>query len=215
MSATKPELALMVFAKAPVPGAAKTRLIPLLGADGAAALQEKLMRHALATAAAARPDLLELWCTPDAADPLLQTAAALHGATLHTQSGTDLGARLDQAFSETLTRARYALCTGTDCPALQSRHFVAALAALREGTDAVFAPAEDGGYTLIGLARNDSRLFSDIDWGSDRVMQQTREQLKRCGLQWRELETLWDIDRPEDWHRLQRSGLLDDHTNSI
>lgn len=208
MSVTNPELAVMVFARAPVPGAAKTRLIPLLGAEGAAALQEKLTRRALATAAAARPDLLELWCAPDAADPRLQTAATIHGATLHTQCGADLGARLEQAFSEALTRARYALCIGTDCPALQSSHFMAALAALRDGADAVFAPAEDGGYALIALSRNEPRLFNDIDWGSSRVMTQTREQLTRSGLQWRELETLWDIDRPEDWHRLQRSGLL-------
>jgi glycosyltransferase A (GT-A) superfamily protein (DUF2064 family) len=87
---------------------------------------------------------------------------------------------------------------------------VRAAAALRAGNDAVFAPAEDGGYVLIGLARNEPRLFSGISWGSAQVMAQTRECLRACALRWHELETLWDVDRPEDWQRLQQSGLFDD-----
>jgi rSAM/selenodomain-associated transferase 1 len=210
MSGTNPDLAILVFAKAPVPGTAKTRLIPLLGADGAAELQGCLLRHALATARAAAPAKLDLWCTPDAGHPALVTAAGDAGATLHVQSGDDLGARMAQAFAQSLAQTKYAICIGTDCPALTVRHLHDTAAALRAGHDAVISPAEDGGYTLIGLTRNEPQLFAGIAWSSDQVMAQTRERLQDCGLRWQELETLWDVDRPEDWQRLQRSGLIDE-----
>ena len=114
-----------------------------------------------------------------------------------------------QAFTQSLAHTKHAICIGTDCPALTVRHLHDAAAALRAGHDAVISPAEDGGYTLIGLARHEPRLFTGISWSSDQVMRQTRERLRDCGLRWLELETLWDIDRPEDWQRLQRSGLID------
>lgn len=210
MSGTNPDPLILVFAKAPVPGAAKTRLIPLLGADQAAALQGRLLCRALATARAAAPGELELWCTPDATHPALLAAAKAHRTTLRVQHGADLGARMAHAFADALRRAPYAICIGTDCPALTVRHLHEAAAALRAGNDAVFAPAKDGGYVLIGLSRNEPRLFSGISWGSAQVMAQTRERLRACALRWQELETLWDVDRPEDWQRLQQSGLLDD-----
>lgn len=210
MSGTNPELAILVFAKAPVPGAAKTRLIPLLGSKRAAALQNRLLHHALATARAAFPAHLQLWCAPDTAHPALIKASQLHRATLHAQQGADLGLRLAHAFELALRDKPKVLVIGTDCPALSVKHLHQAAAALRNGNDGVFIPAEDGGYTLIGLSRHEPRLFSGIDWGSERVMQQTREQLRSCGLRWQELEYLWDVDRPQDWQRLQQSGLLND-----
>jgi rSAM/selenodomain-associated transferase 1 len=211
MSGTNPDLAILVFAKAPVAGAAKTRLIPLLGAEGAAELQGRLLRHALATARGAAPAQLELWCAPDTRHPALVTAAGDAGATLQVQCSGNLGERMAQAFTRSLAHARYAICIGTDCPALTVKHLDNAASALREGHDAVLSPAEDGGYTLIGLSRNEPRLFEGIAWSSDQVMAQTRERLRDCGLRWQELDTLWDVDRPEDWLRLQRSGLLDQH----
>jgi len=210
MSGTNPDLAILVFARAPVPGAAKTRLIPLLGAAAAATLQGRLLRRAMATARAAAPGELELWCAPDATHPALLAAAQAHRATLRVQHGTDLGSRMAHAFTDALRRAPHVICIGTDCPALTVQHLHDAANALRTGHDAVFAPAEDGGYALVGLARNEPRLFSGITWGSAQVMAQTRERLRTCGLHAQELETLWDVDRPEDWQRLQKSGLLDD-----
>lgn len=210
MSGAIPDLAILVFAKAPVAGAAKTRLIPLLGAEGAAALQGRLLRHALATARAAAPARLELWCSPDTRHPALVEAARESGAMLQLQTGDDLGARMAQAFRHALVHSRFAVCIGTDCPALTAQHLRDAAAALREGDDAVFIPAEDGGYTLIGLARDEARLFNGVAWSSDQVMAQTCTRLRDCGLRWRELETLWDVDRPEDWQRLQQSRLLKD-----
>lgn len=210
MSDTNLETTILVFAKAPVAGSAKTRLIPLLGAEEAAALQGRLIMQALTTARAAAPDRLELWCTPDMTHTLLQTAAHFHGATLHAQQGDDLGLRMAHAFACAQRTARYAVCIGTDCPALTAHHLREAWTALRAGQDAVFVPAEDGGYALIGLACNAPQLFAGIPWGESPVMAQTRTRLRELGLRWRELETLWDVDRPEDWQRLQQSGLLRD-----
>jgi len=210
MSGTNPETAILVFAKAPVAGAAKTRLIPLLGAAGAAALHVRLIERALATAGAAAPDTLALWCAPDAADAFLQSAAQQSGATLQVQLGADLGARMAHAFAATLQQTRYAICIGADCPVLTAQHLRDATAALRAGNDAVFVPAEDGGYALIGLSRTAPELMSGIAWGSATVMAQTRERLRENNLRWHELETLWDIDRPQDYLRLQQSGLMDD-----
>jgi rSAM/selenodomain-associated transferase 1 len=209
MPGKNPETAILVFAKAPVAGAAKTRLIPLLGADGAAALHSRLISRALVTARAATPDSLALWCAPDAGDAFLQSAARQYGAGLQVQQGADLGARMAHAFDTTLQHACHAICIGADCPALTALHLRDASDALREGHDAVFVPAEDGGYALIGLSRAAPELFTGIAWGEATVMAQTRGRLRELGLRWRELETLWDIDRPEDYLRLQQSGLLD------
>ncbi len=205
----KTETAILVFARAPVAGAAKTRLIPLLGAAGAATLHGRLITRALATARVAAPDSLALWCAPDAGDAFLQSAAQQSGATLQIQHGADLGARMAHAFAATLQHATHAICIGADCPALTARHLQQAAAALRSGDDAVFVPAEDGGYALIGLSRAAPELFAGIAWGEAAVMAQTRERLRGQGLRWSELETLWDVDRPEDCQRLQQSGLLD------
>ncbi len=205
-----PDTAILVFAKAPVAGTVKTRLIPLLGAAGAAALHCRLITQALATARAAAPDELALWCAPDTTHAFLQSVARQYGAVLYAQHGADLGARLAHACTATLQRASHAICIGADCPALTAQHLQEAAAALHAGDDAVFVPAEDGGYALIGLSRNLPQLFADMAWGGSTVMAQTRMRLREADLRWRELATLWDVDRPEDYHRLQQSGLLHD-----
>jgi glycosyltransferase A (GT-A) superfamily protein (DUF2064 family) len=96
------------------------------------------------------------------------------------------------------------LLIGTDCPALSEAHLGAAATALHDGHDAVFIPAEDGGYVLVGLRRPQPRLFEGIAWGSDKVMAQTRERLVALGLRWTEPLVLWDVDRPEDLPRLAK-----------
>lgn len=206
MPGTNPDFTILVFAKAPVAGQVKTRLIPLLGADGAAALHRQLLAHALGVARSATAGSLELWCAPDTTHPYLQTIAAAHGATLHRQLGDDLGARMAHAFTDALQRHERALCIGADCPMLTARHLREADAALRNGNDAVFVPAEDGGYALVGLARSVPDIFNGIDWGGPQVMAQTRTRMRAAGVRWQELETLWDVDRPGDLQRLQQSG---------
>jgi glycosyltransferase A (GT-A) superfamily protein (DUF2064 family) len=94
------------------------------------------------------------------------------------------------------------LLIGTDCPALQPEDLRAAASALLDGEDAVVIPAEDGGYVLIGLRRPIPALFEGMAWGTDTVMSSTRRRLREIGMRWRELPTLWDVDRPADLARL-------------
>jgi len=209
MSAADAGTVVIVFARAPSPGAVKTRLIPVLGAEGAAALHARLAEQALETACAASLARVELHGTPDIDDPFLRSCARQFAAVLVAQTGADLGARMRAAFESVLARHPRALLIGSDCPALTAHHLRQADEALRDGADAVFVPCEDGGYALIGLTRVHARLFDGIAWGSETVMAETRARLRALGWRWRELETLWDVDRPEDYARLMSSGLLD------
>jgi len=194
-----------VFARAPVAGAVKTRLAGALGPEGAAELHARLVRHALATAIAADVGPVELWCAPDPAHPFFAACAAELGVTLHAQRGDDLGARMHGAFEHAAVSGDALIVIGADCPALSAEHLRDAASALT-ACDAVFAPAEDGGYVLVGLARPAAGLFEDIAWGGADVMARTRERLAASRLAWKELATLWDVDRPEDVARLERAG---------
>lgn len=198
---------LLVFAKAPVPGEVKTRLIPALGAAGAAALHERLVDRALATAVAAAVGPVELCCTPDDPHPALAALARVHGAALAAQGPGDLGDRMHAALSRALAGAPAAIVIGSDCPALAPQHLREAAAALA-GHDAVLQPAEDGGYVLVGLSRPAPAIFEGIRWGEATVMADTRERLRGAGLRWKEMPERWDVDRPEDYRRLLASGLL-------
>jgi rSAM/selenodomain-associated transferase 1 len=207
MIAADPGTAVIVFAKAPRPGSVKTRLVPLLGAEGAAALQVRLVKHALETATKAlRP--VELHCAPDANDPFFRFCAGHYGVTVRAQVEGDLGARMLTAFTQSLPEHACVLLIGSDCPALTARHLRQADRSLRDGADAVFIPCEDGGYALIGMKRVEAALFDGMTWGGKHVMADTRARLTALGWRWRELETLWDVDRPEDHARLMDSGLL-------
>ena len=205
---TAPEVALVVFAKAPQPGRVKTRLAPILGEGGAAHLHTRLVEETLRLAAKGRFNRVELHCAPRMRDPFFAALALRHRIALRAQGAGDLGARMRRAFERVLRAADAAVLIGTDCPVMRPADLRAAASALREGADAVFCPAEDGGYALIGLRRVSSRLFAGIEWGSATVMPDTRARLRSLGWRWRELRTLWDVDRPEDYARLRRSGLL-------
>jgi hypothetical protein len=199
--------AITVFAKAPVPGLAKTRLAPALGAEGAAALAGRMLSHALAQAAAADVGPVELCAAPDATHPALRAAAAEHGARLTGQGSGDLGLRMHRAFVRSLMRHGRALLIGTDAPSLDAAVLRQAARAL-ENHDAVFVPALDGGYALVGQRRADPRWFSDMRWSHPRVMEQTRDRLRAAGVRWAELEPVADIDEPADLVHLP-SGWLD------
>lgn len=198
------QVEIAVFARAPVPGQAKTRLIPRLGADGAAALQRILMRRALETAVTANVGPVSLWCAPDCEHPAFIELSERFRVSLYPQRGADLGERMFQAFAH-ICRRTAALVMGTDCPALTTPELRAAAYALEQGNDAVFVPAEDGGYVLVGLHHAQASLVHGISWGSGRVMDETRERLRSSALRWVELLPSWDVDRPEDLDRLLAS----------
>jgi rSAM/selenodomain-associated transferase 1 len=204
--------AVIVFAKAPVPGLAKTRLAPALGAAGAAALAERMLHHALAQAVAADVGPVELCAAPDASHPALQVAAAEVGAGLTEQGTGDLGLRMHRALARSLMRHGRALLIGTDAPALSALVLRQASSALLDH-DAVFVPAQDGGYALVGQRRADPRWFSDMAWSHNRVMEETRERLRAAGVRWAELPPVADIDEPGDLMHLP-PGWLDNLDNA-
>jgi uncharacterized protein len=197
-------VAVAVLAKAPLPGFAKTRLIPALGAEGAALLQARLVEHTVETACAACLGPVTLWAAPDENHPLFQAIKARFDVALARQDGSDLGARMLTAMAAANAPA---LIVGTDCPALTSDHLRAAADILRDGTDAAIIPADDGGYVLIGMRAPVRALFSGMRWSAPSVLDDTRRRLRDLDLTWREPVTLWDLDLPEDLERLRRIGL--------
>ena len=199
-----PQARLLVFAKAPVPGKVKTRLISKLGARGAASLYKALLQRTLRMATAAHVCPVQLWCVPHPRQAFFIACRRDYRVELHRQRGADLGQRMHHALNATLQNSPYALLIGGDCPALGSAELRFALAALSSGRDAVLGPAEDGGYLLIGLRRPGPDLFSGIAWGGAKVLAATRQRLRRAGLDWVELPLGWDVDRPADVHRLKR-----------
>ena len=197
-------VAIAVMAKAPIAGYAKTRLIPALGAGGAARLHRQLTLRTLATARAANLGPVTLWCAPDTGHRFFRAARMKFLLELRAQGGEELGARMAGIFAA--NDGSPLILIGTDCPALEETHLHAAARALRDGNDAAFVTTEDGGYFLIALRKPLPELFIDIDWSTDRVMAQTRQRLSGLGLRWQEVATLWDVDRPEDisrWRLLQ------------
>lgn len=187
----------IVFAKAPVPGTVKTRLVPALGAEAAAALAQRMLHHTLAQAVAAGLGPVELCAAPDATHPALRDAAAAFGVALAAQGDGDLGARMQRALARHLAMHAGALLIGTDAPALDAGVLRDAARALATH-DAVFVPALDGGYALVGLRRADARCFDGMRWSHARVMADTRDRLRAAGLRWAELPPLADIDEPAD-----------------
>lgn len=196
-----------VFARAPVAGYAKTRLAPRLGADRAARLQQHLIRRAVRTARDAGIGPASLWCAPDRSHRVFASIRRETGIRLCPQRGADLGARMLDAF-DILCRTGHALLIGSDCPALTAETLRDAAQVLNAGHDAVFVPAEDGGYVLVGLRRAVCPLFSGVPWSTEHVMAHTRERMRAMGLRWCELEPSWDVDRPEDVDRLLASALM-------
>jgi len=192
----------VVMAKAPTAGLAKTRLAPVLGAEGAAGLAEQLLDHAVAQAVAAGLGGVTLWATPDTRHPAFVRLQAQHGVALATQVDGDLGRRMADAFTSTFEQHHGAvLLMGTDLPGLTAATLQAAAAQLVLH-DAVFVPALDGGYGLVGLrpctARTLRLLFDDMQWSQPQVMAQTRLRLAAAGLRHGELPAVADIDTADD-----------------
>jgi rSAM/selenodomain-associated transferase 1 len=196
-------MVVIVFARAPLPGRVKTRLVPRLGEWGAARLQARLTRQTLRTALTARCGALELHGTPRARHPFFLKCREDFKLRLQEQRGRDLGERMYRALAAALRRYSAALLIGTDCPVLRPQDLRRATRLLRGGCDVVLSPAEDGGYALIGARRVSWRLFDGITWGEGVVYAQTAERLRALNYRWRALRTVWDVDRPVDLDRLR------------
>lgn len=184
---------LIVFARAPLAGRVKTRIARRIGDAAAARLQRMLVRTALETARAARCGLAELHVTRQHA--FFRTL----GVPVRPQRGKDLGARMYRA----LARHRRAIVIGADAPALMPADIRRAARWLQGGADLVLAPAEDGGYALIGARRLRPTLFAGVEWGGADVLAQTLRNAEHARLSYRLVRTVWDVDRPEDLERFR------------
>lgn len=192
---------LIVFAKAPQAGRVKTRLARTVGAEGAARLHAALIGKTLRTAGKAHCEV-ELHGAPRS-HRLLRAIARRHAVVLRWQREGDIGRRMQHALGDAMRRYGRVVLVGSDCPALAPADLRRAVRLLASH-DAVIAPAEDGGYPLIGVSRAPHglvRLFGDIEWSTASVLSRTRERLASLGWRWAELRKLWDVDRPEDLAR--------------
>jgi rSAM/selenodomain-associated transferase 2/rSAM/selenodomain-associated transferase 1 len=201
---------LLVFARVPEPGVAKTRLIPALGPEGAARLQRRMTARTLAAVAGAPGWRSELRLAGSGAG---RTAGVPDAACRCVPQGDgDLGERLRRAFAEGFASGAAAVAAiGTDCPGLGAADVADAFRAL-ETHDAVFGPACDGGYWIVGLRRQaferaGRELFAGIPWGGPAVLSASRDAAAGAGLSVASLRTLADVDRPADlaeWERALR-----------
>lgn len=188
---------IVIFAKAPIPGFCKTRLIGALSKEGAAALAAKMLCRTVEVAMRADLGPVELCVAPEPGHATLRALDVPPEVVWSRQSEGDLGARMAAAVLRTLARDENVLCIGTDCLALEVKHLKEAAHALHQ-TPVVIAPAHDGGYVLLGLSQFDASIFQDMAWSTDVVFQETMQRLGRLGWRVTQLETLRDIDEPTD-----------------
>lgn len=195
------------MARAPVAGEAKTRLIPALGAQGAAALHAYLVERLLEELSRAAIAPITLCCSPSVDHPFFSHCAERYGVALQPQRGRDLGERLHFALESSLLQHEVAVVVGCDIPLLGPAAVTQAVASVATGADAAVTPTEDGGYALLAVRQAAVELFQGVAWGGPEVMEQTRQRLRALGWQWHELPMLWDVDQPEDLQRLAQLQL--------
>jgi len=195
------DCAVIVFAKAPVPGRVKTRLAATIGEIPAARLAARMLDRTLKQAVASDIGPVELCCEPDCTHRTFQQAVKRYGIALNLQVEGDLGIRMHCALARVLLSHPRALLIGTDCPQLGSEHLRQAASMLRD-RPAVFIPSLDGGYVLVGLSAAIPEIFKDIDWSTERVMRQTKAHLDRLGIISGMLPPLADVDEPDDLTRI-------------
>ena len=192
-----PEPLIQIFCKAPVLGKVKTRLIHKLGARAALDLYQQMFERLIAELSATRFNT-ELWISPDKAHVFFDP----YTVPRFQQAGTNLGVRIKAALSNGLTRHESVILVGTDLPLINRSYIELAVNALRDH-DVIIGPAEDGGYGLVGVKGEPPDIFSDIDWGTERVLSQTCAKLNSHGLDFGLLPLIWDVDRPADLPRYE------------
>jgi hypothetical protein len=188
---------IVIFAKAALPGFAKTRLIPALGAQGAAELAQRMLAHALGRALAARVGPVELCVTPSPRESIWQSYPLPAAVQLTDQGEGDLGERMARAAQRVINGGESVLLVGTDCPTLDAVRLRQAAASLQT-TDATLATAFDGGYVLLGLNRFHATLFSNMEWSTNQVGMETLRRMKNLNWTVSQQPSLHDIDEAAD-----------------
>jgi rSAM/selenodomain-associated transferase 1 len=201
-----PQAKLLIFSKAPDPGRVKTRLIPVLGAAGAAHFYTGLLDSCLDMSISARLCPVALDCSPHTAHAHFRQLRERYRVELRQQADGDLGQRMSRALQTALQHSGPVILIGADCPSLSPHDLETALDQLDAGTDVVLGPAGDGGYYLIGMHTHHPGLFADIPWGTDAVLEQTRERARQQGLRCHLLPLHNDLDTPADYHAWLDAG---------
>ncbi|MFK8067601.1 MAG: TIGR04282 family arsenosugar biosynthesis glycosyltransferase [Gammaproteobacteria bacterium] len=192
-----PNAKILIFCKAPIPGEVKTRLTPHLTSDQAAELYKQLANETINLVIQSKLCNVELWCSPDTKHSFLKSFEL----DLKQQQGNDLGERMSNAFSASLESFSSVVLIGTDSPSMTIDLLDRTLSELENKSDVVIAPAEDGGYTLIGMNNHYGSIFENVLWGSERVFDQTIEKINALNLNLHLLPMQWDLDRPDDLKR--------------
>lgn len=200
------KIRIVIFAKLPAAGFAKTRLIPALGAEGAARLAQQMLHHTVREALAAAVGTVELCVTPSPDEPEWRQQKLPHEVNLSYQGEGDLGDRLSRAARRTLQSGESILLIGTDCPALNAKQIKEAADALSH-SDAVLIPATDGGYVLLGVNQFHEALFNTIAWSTATVSAETIIRMQRLKWSIELLPACHDIDEPSDLAHLPQDWL--------
>ena len=194
---------LIIFTRYPEAGKAKTRLIPLLGADGAAGLHRQMTEYTISQVREVQKNRfvsVEVYFTGSAYASFQNWLGS--DLVYQPQGEGDLGLRMSQAMKSAFANGMdSAIIIGTDCPSLNALLIAQAFEYLDQH-DLILGPATDGGYYLIGLRRLIPELFIGINWGTSLVFQQTVEIANSLKLTVAYLTPLSDIDRPEDLAKL-------------
>ncbi len=202
-----PDAAILVFCKAPVAGQVKTRLMPQLSAEQAVDVHIELTERTLSLLNNSYFCPIQLWCSLGTSHLFFDDCANKYKVSLHTQQGKDLGERMYHAINTALTTSSSVLLIGCDCPSFESNDFEFAITALEAENDVVIAPAEDGGYVMIGMTQAQPQLFSNMTWGHDLVLNDTRHRLAELDLKYIETRPHWDVDTANDLQRYKRTKI--------
>jgi rSAM/selenodomain-associated transferase 1 len=189
------------LAREPVPGRVKTRLMPALSALQAASLHSAMVEQTARTICDSGIGEVRLWVDGDENHALFAHCRRMGVSAILPQCSGDLGRRMAAICEHCLAEASAVVLVGSDAPSIDAAYLQSASQALAE-VDAVLGPALDGGYVLFGLRRFAPELFTGISWGEDTVLEKTLEKLEALRWSYRLLETLADIDRPEDLRHL-------------
>ena len=189
------------FAKYPRLGGVKTRLKPLLGDEGCYLLHQQLLKQVNANINDS--GFFNVLALDQLGEHPVVNELAMKNCLI-LQEGNDLGERMKNAMHWGLKRAEKVIIVGSDCPMIKAQHLNLITEKLNSASHA-FIPAEDGGYVLIACTQVLPEIFEGIAWGTEHVMQQTRDKLQQAKQSAFYAEPLWDVDRPEDYHRLKQN----------
>jgi len=194
---------IIIFAKAPLAGYAKTRLIPALGKEEAAKLAKKMLLHTLAEALAADIGIVELCTTPSIQNAAWQGIKLPADVVISEQGEGDLGERMSRATARVIAGEEQVLLIGTDCVEMSGELLRDAAQDLGE-RDTVIHCTADGGYALLGMKQFSPLLFSAISWSTEVVASSTIARIGQLGWSVHIGKMLHDVDEPKDLQYLKK-----------